>query len=58
MRLDDEGEKRSRSERRHAHREESGNWQPAGSKTPPPAWNNKTMHHPATRIGEIKHGKT
>jgi len=25
---------------------------------PPRAWTNKTMHHPATRIGEIKHGKS
>ncbi len=57
MRPDDEGAKRSRSERRHAHREDPGTWPPARGKTPPPAWNNKTMHHPATRIGEIKHGK-
>jgi hypothetical protein len=55
---DDEGAKRSRSERRHAHREEQQSWLPARSKTPPPAWNSKTMHHPATRIGEVKHGKT
>jgi hypothetical protein len=26
--------------------------------SPPRAWTNKTMHHPATRIGEIKHGKS
>ena len=54
---DDEGAKRSRSERRHEHDRGAGTWQPAVSKSPPPAWNNKTMHHPATRIGEIKHGK-
>lgn len=24
----------------------------------PRSWTNKSMHHPATRIGEIKHGKT
>jgi hypothetical protein len=23
----------------------------------PRSWTNKTMHHPATRIGEIRHGK-
>jgi hypothetical protein len=55
---DDEGTRRSRSERRHAHHEEPENRLPARSKTPPPAWNDKTMHHPATRIGEIKPGKT
>jgi len=58
MRPDDEGTKRSRSERRHAHREDPVTWVPAATKTPPPAWNSKSMHHPATRIGEIKHGKT
>ncbi len=26
--------------------------------SPPRSWTNKTMHHPATRIGEIKHGKS
>jgi hypothetical protein len=55
---DDEGAKRSRSERRHEQHRGAGTWPPAASKTPPPAWNNKTMHHPATRIGEIKHGKS
>ena len=55
---DDEGAKRSRSEQRHEHHGGARSWPPATSKTPPPAWNNKTMHHPATRIGEIKHGKT
>jgi len=58
MRPEDEGAQRNRGERRHAHREEPGSWAPAKSKAPPPAWNNKTMHHPATRIGEIKHGKS
>ena len=58
MRPDDQGAKRSRSERRHAHRGAAEAWPKTGNKTPPPAWNNKMMHHPATRIGEIKHGKT
>ena len=31
---------------------------PGRASTPPRAWTNKTMHHPATRIGEIKHGKS
>ena len=26
-------------------------------KVPPPTHSGKTMHHPAFRIGEIKHGK-
>ena len=25
---------------------------------PTPTWSGKTMHHPAFRIGEIKHGKS
>jgi hypothetical protein len=25
---------------------------------PRPTWSGKTMHHPAFRIGEIKHGKS
>ncbi len=31
---------------------------PRRIKAPPLTWTNKTMHHPATRIGEIKHGKS
>jgi len=58
MTPDDEGTKRSRSERRHQHREEPATWVPAVTKAPPRAWNNKTMHHPATRTGEVKRGKT
>jgi len=27
-------------------------------KTPPRAWSARTMHHPATRIGEIQHGRS
>jgi len=30
---------------------------PQQTKSAPRAWTNKSMHHPATRIGEIKHGK-
>jgi hypothetical protein len=49
---------KNRSARRHEHHDESpGRPEPAKSKKPGPTWNNKTMHHPATRIGEIKHGK-
>ena len=30
---------------------------PRQTKSPARPWTNKSMHHPATRIGEIKHGK-
>jgi len=34
-------------------------WQgPRGAAQVPRSWTNKTMHHPATRIGEMKHGKS
>ena len=40
--------------RKHPHER----WQdPADHVRAPRSWTSKTMHHPATRIGEIKHGK-
>jgi hypothetical protein len=34
-------------------------WQsPRSAAQAPRSWTNKTMHHPATRIGEIKPGKS
>ena len=30
---------------------------PRAAAQAPRSWTNKSMHHPATRIGEIKHGK-
>ena len=30
---------------------------PRGTASAARSWTSKTMHHPATRIGEIKHGK-
>lgn len=40
---------------RHPHER----WQDRrGAAQAPRSWTNKTMHHPATRIGEIKHGKS
>jgi hypothetical protein len=47
------------SPKRHEHREQQRSWPaPSATKSAPPSWNNKTMHHPSTRIGEIKHGRT
>jgi hypothetical protein len=54
----DSGEKSGAHDSRHDHRGRGLGW-PVSSKlkAPPPTKNGKTMHHPATRIGEIKHGK-
>jgi hypothetical protein len=55
MRPDDHEQKGPAKKTRHEHQ----SWphaQPTSS--PPRAWTNKSMHHPATRIGEIKHGKS
>jgi hypothetical protein len=49
---------KNRSARRHEHREDApARPAPVKGRSPRPNWSNKTMHHPATRIGEIKHGK-
>jgi hypothetical protein len=54
----DDADPKVQSPKRHDHSDERWSPQtPATTKSPPPGWNNKTMHHPATRIGEIKHGK-
>jgi hypothetical protein len=55
MRADDSSQK-GPAKKPHHERE---TW-PRQSRTnsPPRSWTNKTMHHPATRIGEIKHGKS
>jgi len=59
MRRDDGDRATVPNPKRHEHRKDRKNRPtPATTKSPPPSWNNKTMHHPATRIGEIKHGKT
>lgn len=45
--------------RRHDHRGSGLGWPTPGKlKAPPQRWNSKTLHHPATRIGEIKRGKS
>jgi hypothetical protein len=53
MRLDDHSPKGSSKKSRHPHER-----RPDPRGTAPRSWTNKTMHHPATRIGEIKHGKS
>jgi hypothetical protein len=59
MRAEDGDRAKVPRPKRHEHRQEQGIWPAtARTKSPPPSWNNKTMHLPATRIGEIKHGKT
>jgi hypothetical protein len=59
MRAEEGDAARSRSARRHEDRDGRPAWPaPAQRKGPGPTRSNKTMHHPATRIGEIKHGKS
>jgi hypothetical protein len=59
MRPEESGGAQNRSARRHEHRDDRPRWPgTAKRRESPTTWNNKTMHHPATRIGEIKHGKT
>jgi hypothetical protein len=55
----DSGDKdRDQVAKRQDHRHEHHTWPaPTQTRTPQPSWNNTTLHHPATRIGEIKHGK-
>jgi hypothetical protein len=54
----DSGERSSAHEHRRDHRGKGLAWPPQKKTSPPRGWNSKTMHHPATRIGEIKHGKS
>jgi hypothetical protein len=55
MRPDDSSPKAPAKQRRH----ERASWPGSRQATSPPrAWTNKSMHHPATRIGEVKHGKS
>jgi hypothetical protein len=46
--------------KRHRHGADRSSWpspdQIKGTRRP--TWSGKTMHHPAFRIGEIKHGKS
>ena len=55
MRPDDQGQKASGKKGQHTHER----WQvPHSASQAPRSWTSKSMHHPATRIGEIKHGKS
>jgi hypothetical protein len=52
-------DERSQKDAAKRPRHERGTWpRPNRTTSPPRAWTNKTMHHPATRIGEIRHGKS
>ncbi|MFA4965743.1 MAG: hypothetical protein WC709_08945 [Thermoleophilia bacterium] len=58
MRPEDGDERPAPTPKRPDHRAEHRGWPaPSKIKGPPPTRSGKTMHHPATRIGEIKHGK-
>jgi hypothetical protein len=55
MRPDEHQHKGPAKKARHGHE----TWpQTRRTTSPPRAWTSKTMHHPATRIGEIKHAKS
>jgi hypothetical protein len=54
MRPDDHSRKSSTKKERRAHE----HWRDPHGAQSPRSWTSKTMHHPATRIGEIKHGKS
>jgi hypothetical protein len=55
MRPDDPSNKGQAKKGQHAHERRQG---PRTATQVPRSWTNKSMHHPATRIGEIKHGKS
>jgi hypothetical protein len=55
MRPDDQPGKNPAGNTHHPHQR----WQDQRSANQAVrSWTNKSMHHPATRIGEIKHGKS
>jgi hypothetical protein len=55
MRPDDHSQTGQTKKTQHQHER----WQdPRAATQAPRSWTNKSMHHPATRIGEIKHGKS
>jgi hypothetical protein len=49
---------RHKGAEKHTRREHTTWTRAVRTSSPPRAWTSKTMHHPATRIGEIKHGKS
>ena len=54
MRPDDRSPKTPAKKPHHGREAWPG---PQQTKSAPRSWTNKSMHHPATRIGEIRHGK-
>ena len=56
MRPDEHGSRGHSKKGRRPHGRRQDSRGATGSQVPR-AWTNKTMHHPATRIGEMKHGK-
>ncbi len=54
----DSGGRPGEHDHRYDHRGKGLGWPPLKKTAPPRGWTSKTMHHPATRIGELKHGKT
>ena len=58
MRPDDQGQEQDRQGPSTKPKHQHERWQDPHTKAQAPrSWTNKTMHHPATRIGEIRHGK-
>jgi hypothetical protein len=55
MRPDDQASKGAGKKARHPRERRQD---PHGATQAKRSWTNKTLHHPATRIGEIKHGKS
>jgi hypothetical protein len=54
MSPDDRSQQDPSKKPQHGHER----WQaPPKTVQAPKSWTNKSMHHPATRIGEIKHSK-
>lgn len=54
MTRDDHGSRSRPARARQVRERRQG---PRITKQAPRSWTNKTMHRPATKIGEIKHGK-
>jgi hypothetical protein len=49
----------ARGTKHHHHDDQRRGWRGAAQvrRAPRTTWSGKTMHHPAFRVGEIKHGK-
>jgi hypothetical protein len=59
MKPDSDQRGQSAAGKRPEHQKGHRGWPvPVKGGDPAPGWNSKTMHHPAFRVGEIKHGKS